>query len=213
MNKNFIKYLLSLCLLVISFNQVKCDTTPVLIGLNYSDLLAVKDDIVNGKTETVAAYNRIISIANGILKKTPLKVTDGVGPVSGNVHDFYTISSYAWPNPNTEDGMPWIYKDGYINEEAEKDDYDLKRYNTTIYYIKTLSLAWFYSGDELYANKAAELLRVWFINEESYDSCIGIHKCNSRCYKRTLFRHYLRSALIDVSILLISALSAVGRHR
>lgn len=166
MKKSFIS-ILFFCLAVSTICSANSKDIPVLIGLDYSELLRNKDDLAGGKTQTVASYNRVISIANGILTKTALKVTDGATPVSGNVHDFYTISSYAWPNPNTEDGMPWIYKDGYINEEAEGDDYDLKRYNTTIYYIKTLSLAWFYSGDEKYASKAAELLRVWFINEET----------------------------------------------
>lgn len=140
---------------------------PVLIGMNYNDLLAIKEDLQNKKPEVVASYNRIINIANGILTKTPLKVTDGATPPSGNKNDFYTIAKYAWPNPNTPDGMPYYTRDGYINPESQTDTYDLNRYNTTIYYVTVLSMAWFYSDDMRYANKAAELLRVWFINQNT----------------------------------------------
>lgn len=138
-----------------------------LINLDYDALLKNKAEVKTGKLHLIPVYQKLITTANTILQKTPLTVTDGATPPSGNDHDFYTISAYAWPNPNTPDGMPYIYRDGYINEEADGDNYDLNRYNTTIYYVRMLSLAWFFSDDERYANKAAEILRVWFINPET----------------------------------------------
>ena len=93
-------------------NGIHSVADPVLIGMNYNDLLAIKEDLQNKKPEVVTSYNRIINIANGILTKTPLKVTDGATPPSGNNNDFYTIAKYAWPNPNTQDGMPYYTKIG-----------------------------------------------------------------------------------------------------
>ena len=39
-----------------------------LTGLNYDDLLSNRDDLKKGKTEVVAAYNKMISSASAILK-------------------------------------------------------------------------------------------------------------------------------------------------
>lgn len=145
----------------------KSEKRPVLVSLNYDDLLKNKQDIKAGKPEVMVAYKKLISIADGILKKEPLKVTDGVVPPSGNNRDYYTISEYAWPSTDSKDGMPYTMKDGYLNKEASGDGYDLKRYNTTIFNVNMLATAWFYSDDEKYAKKAAEILRVWFLDAET----------------------------------------------
>ena len=139
----------------------------MLFNLNYNDMLNIKTELSEGKPEIVNAYSQIILMADSMLNLPPLKVTDGDMPPSGNPHDIFTIGKYAFPNPNTPDGMPYIRKDGVINEEAYGYKYDLARYDRTIERVNVLSLAWFYSGNEKYADKAAEFLRVWFLNSET----------------------------------------------
>ena len=109
----------------------------------------------------------MIKEADACLTLKPETVTDGMLPPSGDKHDFYAIGKYAWPNPKSADGMPYIRKDCSINPEANGPKFDLARYNNTVDRIKLLSLAWFYSQDERYAKKATQLLRVWFINEDT----------------------------------------------
>jgi hypothetical protein len=108
---NKIILILSLTGTVFMFNTNSCfadncsnksEKRPVLVSLNYDDLLKNKQDVKAGKPEIMVAYKKLISVANGILKKEPLKVTDGVVPPSGENRDFYTISAYAWPNPDTD---------------------------------------------------------------------------------------------------------------
>jgi len=135
---------------------------PALMNLNYQDLLENRMDLKKGKPEIVSSYNNLIIKANSILKIDPMKVIDGVLPPSGNKNDFFTIAKYAWPNTKTSDGMPYYTRDGMINPESAGDNYDLNRYDKTVFNISTLTLAWFYSEDDKYANKASELLRVWF---------------------------------------------------
>ena len=33
-------------------------------------------------------------------------------PPSGDPHDYWHPAPYAWPNPDTPDGLPYVYKDG-----------------------------------------------------------------------------------------------------
>lgn len=155
------------CSVTVASACTKGKNTPLLISLNYDDLLKNKKELKAGKPEVTAAYNKLIKRADAILTKDPLKVTDGAIPPNGNKNTFFTIARYAWPNPNTENGMPYITKDGYVNKESLGENYDLDRYNNTVFNVIYLSTAWFYSGDEKYAKKASELLRVWFINPET----------------------------------------------
>ena len=43
------------------------------------------------------------------------------GP-SGDKHDFYSLGTYWWPNPNTTTGLPYIRRDGIVNPETFLQD-------------------------------------------------------------------------------------------
>lgn len=136
--------------------------TP-LVSFDFEALKTVRDK----GADIEIPRKKLIDDANKILNKKPLKVVDGDTPPSGNPHDFYAIGKLAFPNPNTPNGLPYIRKDGVTNPEADGDRYDLHRYNTTLSRVNVLSLAWFYTQDEKYAKKAAELLRVWFLDPDT----------------------------------------------
>lgn len=140
---------------------------PGVVGFDFKELMEVRESIKKGCSTAGQSYGELIKEADACLTVEPEKVTDGDLPPSGDKHDFYAIGKYAWPNPNTPDGMPYIRKDCDINPEAGGPKFDLARYNHTVESIKLLSLAWFYSQDERYAKKASQLLRVWFIDENT----------------------------------------------
>ena len=85
--------------------------------------------------------------------------------VSGDKHDYLSLSRYFWPDPTEPDGLPYISRDGLSNPELEK--YDRPKLAEMAGRVTTLSLAWYFSGDERYAQKAVEQLRVWFLNKET----------------------------------------------
>jgi hypothetical protein len=86
-------------------------------------------------------------------------------PASGDKHDYMSMGRYWWPNPDTADGLPYIRKDGQTNPEIDKlDRIPLAKFTRNVY---TLSLAYYLSGDERYAAKAVENLRIWFINKKT----------------------------------------------
>jgi iduronate 2-sulfatase len=87
-------------------------------------------------------------------------------PPSGNPHDYYSLGPYWWPNPETEDGLPYIRKDGLKNPEYDAHDGRLlKRMVDAVY---TLCLAHFYTGEPAYAAKANAFLTTWFLDSATY---------------------------------------------
>lgn len=162
---NYLK-LIPVCILALSACS-KPQETPELVHFDYEDLEHIRKDLKNKEGNTQAAYSKLITEADKLLPLEPLTVTAGDIPPTGDKHDFFAIGKYTWPNPDTPDGMPYIRIDCKINPESGGDRYDLSRYNKTIDRIKKLSWAWYYSREEKYATKATELLRVWFLNEDT----------------------------------------------
>ena len=104
--------------------------------------------------------------ADSLLEATPLSVMlKKAVPASGDKHDYMSQARYFWPDPSKPDRLPYINRDGHSNPEI----YLLDRYklSETAYRVTTLSLAYFFTGKEKYAEKAVEFLKVWFLNDET----------------------------------------------
>lgn len=84
------------------------------------------------------------------------------GP-SGDKHDYVSLASYFWPDPAVPNGLPYISRDGQLNPETL--EYDRTRLDGMAEAVQTLSLAYYLTGDESYAKRAADQLRVFFLDE------------------------------------------------
>ena len=84
--------------------------------------------------------------------------------VSGNVHDYCSIGTYWWPNPNTENGLPYIRRDGYASPAAT----DTITYDAMTQKAFTLALAAYYFDELKYAEAAEKALYDWHLNPETY---------------------------------------------
>ena len=110
-----------------------------------------------------AALAKLVSSADQQLAVGPLSVMDKAQMTpSGDRHDYYSQSIYAWPNPRTADGLPWVTRDGERNPAADAFG-DARAWATLVNATHALTLAWFYTGNRSYASRAAELLRAWFV--------------------------------------------------
>src|SRR6266446_110140 len=62
--------------------------------------------------------DRILKLANQAITLKPPAITDQVATNSaGGSHDFYSQADYAWPNPATRTGLPYITRDGESNPD------------------------------------------------------------------------------------------------
>jgi len=123
----------------------------------------------NKDPKLTPAYNQLMEEAEAVLKESPFSVTDKKKlPPSKDKHDYASYSRYWWPDPNKPDGLPYIRRDGETNPNSQSLDYsDRQRLGAFGFNTETLGLAYYFTGKEKYAKKAAELLRIWFLNEET----------------------------------------------
>ena len=113
------------------------------------------------------AYQKLIKEADAAMKAKPLAVVNqSVTPPSGDKHDYMSMGPYWWPDPKKPDGLPYIRRDGAHNPETK--NMEARTWlGKTCAWVTTLAEAWYFSGEEKYAEKAVELLKVWFLDPET----------------------------------------------
>lgn len=164
--------LLSLLLLIMTASCIS-NTSDVqhvdtlLISPDY--LITTKTRIADNDPKLTDALDRLIANADAALTEGPFSVTHKVQlPPSGDRHDYASYSRYWWPDPNQPDGLPYIRRDGATNPASQNlDTSDRPRIGALAENCESLGLAYYLTGNESYAEKVAELLRVWFLDEET----------------------------------------------
>jgi hypothetical protein len=66
-------------------------------------------------------------------------------PPSGDKHDYVSLTPYWWLNPDTSNGLPYVYRDGHVNPQIH--EYDRHRLDTTVWSVQTLALVAFLYDD------------------------------------------------------------------
>lgn len=138
--------------------------------LQPAQLAVVKQQLAQHQAaqQTQEAYRQLLAAADKALERPNLSVTDkGMTPPSGSKHDYLSLSAYWWADSSKPDGLPWVRKDGKVNPASKNDQSDGVRLADFTARVQNLTLAWYFSGEQKYADKAASLLRTWFINPET----------------------------------------------
>ncbi|MEM0994057.1 MAG: alginate lyase family protein [Bacteroidota bacterium] len=137
-----------------------------LIYYNIDGLKKAKKRIAQNDNYYTSAYEKLIQRADKALNFDPNPVTNKAKAApSGDKHDYLSIAPYWWADSTKEDGLPWIRRDGEVNPETRGNHTDKERIAKLWKVLSQLTFAFYYSNEPKYAEKAKELLRIWFVEE------------------------------------------------
>jgi alginate lyase len=128
-------------------------------------LVTAKERVAANDRSLAAPLAQLVEEANAALSVGPFSVMQkSIVPPSGDKHDYMSRGRYWWRNPGMPDGLPYVERDGEVNPEIwlipDHKDFDKLMDN-----VLTLGLAYFFAEQTQYAEYAARLLRVWFLDE------------------------------------------------
>lgn len=135
---------------------------PDSIVLSPEVLYQTKKRILQRDPALMPAYEKLIREADRAVNSPAEAVVLKTAPgPSGDLHDYWSLSPYWWPNPDTPDGLPAIHRNGKRNPEVDSDTYDRSRMHRMARDALTLALAFYLTGSEEYAGKATALVWSW----------------------------------------------------
>jgi hypothetical protein len=152
-------------ILFIAFSLAAVAQAPKVFLMDANHLVEVKKRYAANHEAIVALVDSLKKEADPLLNMKLISVMDKeFTPVSGNKHDYMSQAPYFWYDSTKPNGRPYMRRDGEHNPE-------IKRITDRTYIgdlenaTRKLSLAWYMTGDEKYAQKSAALIRNWFFNE------------------------------------------------
>jgi hypothetical protein len=141
---------------------------PNIFSVPPGALARAKVKVVAKEKSVQPAFDQLLNDADKALKQKPLSVMEKPKTWPGvDKHDYFSTAPYFWPNPETKDGLPYIRKDGQRNPESRNEHSDSSRMGRITGAANTLALAHYFTGKDAYAEHAAKLLRVWFLDPET----------------------------------------------
>ena len=157
-------FVLLSCFFAVLTSVQAASAVPRAYGISASTLADAKERLSRGDKSLQPALEKLRADADAILPKKPASVMDKTKtPVSGNKHDYFSFGPYWWPDPTKPDGLPYIRRDGALNPES-KAGADAEPFKEVCYNTETLGLAYYFTGHKPYAEKAAQLVRHWFLD-------------------------------------------------
>lgn len=153
--------------------KLLCSLAAVSAGaaLQAVGLPTVPADRIPAKTELAArpmaarALEEVRAKRSALLKQPPVSVTfdKKLPSPGGDPRDFTSCGPYWWPDPAKPDGLPYIRRDGRFNPDFRF--YDQTKIGRVGNWITTGALLWHFDRDREAAEKAGELIRVFFLDE------------------------------------------------
>ena len=138
--------------------------TPRVFLLDAKFLESVRGRLRAGDKGLAAALARLEKDSDGALGAGPFSVVNKTPtPPSGDKHDYMSQAPYFWPDPASSNGLPYIRRDGERNPELRRIS-DHREMDEMANHVETLALAYYFTGKQSYATRAAVLLRAWFFD-------------------------------------------------
>jgi len=160
---NYRKIIILSFLSTVLLGQLAKAQTPRVFLWDAGKLKEAKAKILAGDKDFLQSLAKIKSDADKTFETENYTIVNKQGvPPSGDKHDYMSQAPYFWPNPKTPNGLPYIRRDGERNPEIKKFP-DHENLDKMVDSVQKLALAYYFTGKEAYAAKAAQQLRVWFV--------------------------------------------------
>jgi hypothetical protein len=118
--------------------------------------------IIRKETWTLDPVKRLRAEAERRMKEGPWTVTaERPGEIDIEPHDYYSEAPYWWPDPANPSG-PYVRKDGQTN--PNRFTANKNALNAMTDAVFTLGAAGYLLDEPRYAQRAARVIRVWFID-------------------------------------------------
>jgi hypothetical protein len=136
---------------------------PRVFLLDGTAIAEVRAAVMSGDKRFLPAIQQLRSEADAAMDQGPFSVVSKPQtPPSGDQHDYMSQGPYWWPNPDTDDGLPYVNRDGQVNPESREFDNVTKGRMEAA--VKTLAQAYYFTDHPPYAERSALLLRTWFLD-------------------------------------------------
>jgi hypothetical protein len=150
-------------LLFFVLNKMVAQNLPKLYLISAAKVDAIKKNAVTNRA-TADNIKQLAKQADKLLSQHFGSVMDKtIAPPCGNMHEYFSLAKYYWPDPTKPDGKPYIKKDGQKNPDNDKVSDD-KNFDDMVAAVHTLSWAYYFTNEEKYATKSMELLHLWFLD-------------------------------------------------
>ena len=147
-------------------NAANQNNTPMerLCLLDPSRIAGTRERLRSGDKGLARSLRNLCETADEAMQTAPYSVMDKRAiPPSGDKHDYMSLGTYWWPNPDTPDGLPYIRRDGERNPEGyELDHFRIVKLCRD---CSILAYAFYFTGNQAYSKQAVVLLRAWFLDE------------------------------------------------
>jgi len=144
-----------------SSDRVPDAPAPLLVDLPVLDAA-----LESQRSALEPALDRLRADADAALSAGPFSVTNKDElPPSGDPNDFLSQGDYWWPDPDSEDGLPYVRRDGETNPEVEALDEPRVAAMTDAVEALALAAHCFPGDRERHADRARTLLETFFLDE------------------------------------------------
>lgn len=116
--------------------------------------------------DTLSSEGRkiIIEQATKEIRTPVIVVTNKKQCITGDKHNYESLSSYYWPNPDNPQGA-YVSKDGYVNPETL--DYDREKINKMARRCMSFAKAYYYSRDKFFYESYLRQINAWFVDKKT----------------------------------------------
>jgi hypothetical protein len=154
----------------------KLTGTILLISALFIALLSCDNSAREGTGRVVLPDTELFKQAGEtFIQKAKQTASEEPATVSGNAEvqqtgpgrTYVSLACYWWPDPKSDNGLPYIRRDGEVNPETRSAESDLPAMIRMAGRVQVLSAAYHITGDERFAAAATDQLRAWFTDPET----------------------------------------------